>query len=360
MRVLQIIDSLDAGGSERMAVNFANALAHEIEFSGIVVTRKTGVLQNQIREVVPCFFINKKKAIDFKSIILLKKIIIQNKIDIIHAHGTSFFTAFLVKLICFKIKIVFHEHNGDRSNQSLFKNIPLFICIVFFKKILVVNKQIEKWFYKIGAKNASYFPNFANFESVCVEKTELKGEKGKRIICLANLRNPKNHQILLRAFHKLDLKSQNWTLHFIGNNYNDAYAQNVTEIMNELDIANSVFLYGGKSDIENILSQASIGVLSSIYEGFPVTLLEYGLAKLPVISSNVGFCSEVIIHNETGLLFNPICVEDLAQQLQKMINDSILKTNFSKQLNNLVISNFGKEKVITNLISIYKNTIDEN
>jgi hypothetical protein len=32
MRVLQIIDSLEAGGAERMAVNYANALANEIDF----------------------------------------------------------------------------------------------------------------------------------------------------------------------------------------------------------------------------------------------------------------------------------------------------------------------------------------
>jgi hypothetical protein len=35
MRVLQIIDSLEAGGAERMAVNYANALANEIDFSAL-------------------------------------------------------------------------------------------------------------------------------------------------------------------------------------------------------------------------------------------------------------------------------------------------------------------------------------
>ena len=40
MRILQIIDSLEAGGAERMAVSYANALANEIEFSGLIATRK--------------------------------------------------------------------------------------------------------------------------------------------------------------------------------------------------------------------------------------------------------------------------------------------------------------------------------
>ena len=48
MRIVQLIDSLEAGGAERMAVSYANALANEIEFSALVATRKEGNLKNQI------------------------------------------------------------------------------------------------------------------------------------------------------------------------------------------------------------------------------------------------------------------------------------------------------------------------
>jgi hypothetical protein len=40
MRILQIIDSLDIGGAEKMAVNYANTLSKKIEFSGLVVTEE--------------------------------------------------------------------------------------------------------------------------------------------------------------------------------------------------------------------------------------------------------------------------------------------------------------------------------
>jgi hypothetical protein len=42
VRIIQIIDSLEAGGSERMAISYANALAEQIDFSGLVATRKEG------------------------------------------------------------------------------------------------------------------------------------------------------------------------------------------------------------------------------------------------------------------------------------------------------------------------------
>jgi len=353
MRVLQIIDSLNAGGAERMAVNYANALADKIEFSGLVVTRQEGILSNQLNTAVSYFYINKRKTFDFQSIRKLKMIILQNNVDVLHAHGTSFFTAFLVKLICFRVKIVFHEHNGDRSNQSFFKNIPLFVSLFFFNKTLVVNKQIEKWFHNIGIKNASYFPNFASLETNQSKKTELYGNNGKRIVCLANLRNPKNHQVLVRAFHELNLQEEGWSLHFIGKNYQDAYSEYIVQLAKELNVVNSVFLYDAKSDIENILSQATIGVLCSTYEGFPVTLLEYGLAKLPVICSDVGFCSELITNNSSGILFNPLDCSDLVFNLKRLIDDVVLRNKISIQLNNLVLLNFSEEKVISNLVSVY-------
>ena len=63
MRILQIIDSLEAGGAERMAVNYANALADKIDFSGLVATRKEGALRNQLSINVSYLFLNKKRLL---------------------------------------------------------------------------------------------------------------------------------------------------------------------------------------------------------------------------------------------------------------------------------------------------------
>ena len=106
MRILQIIDSLEAGGAERMAVNYANALADEIDFSGLVATRKEGTLSNQINQKVSYLFLNKKRAIDIKALIRLRNFVIKNKVTHLHAHSTSFFIAFLVKIMIPKTQLI--------------------------------------------------------------------------------------------------------------------------------------------------------------------------------------------------------------------------------------------------------------
>ena len=123
MRILQIIDSLEAGGAERMAVNYANALAEKIDFSGLVSTRKEGALLDQINSNVSYMCLNKKGTFDLKALFVLRKFVVENKIEIIHAHSTSFFIAFLLKLLYPSLKLIWHDHYGD--SEFLIKRIGI-------------------------------------------------------------------------------------------------------------------------------------------------------------------------------------------------------------------------------------------
>jgi hypothetical protein len=136
MRIVQIIDSLEAGGAERMAVNYANALAKKITFSGLVTTRKEGVLKNQIDSQVPYLFLEKQNSIDRKAVFKLRKFIKNNNIEIIHAHSSSFFIAVLVKLTLPKLKIIWHDHYGISQDLSFRKNPVLKFSSLFLPEAL--------------------------------------------------------------------------------------------------------------------------------------------------------------------------------------------------------------------------------
>ena len=125
MRIVQLIDSLEAGGAERMAVNYANALSESIVFSGLVTTRKEGALKKQIGEKVSYLFLDKKRTLDIKAIFKLRKYISSNQVQIIQAHSSSFFLAVLVKLSLPKVKIICMIITGIEF-MKLKKNIPYY------------------------------------------------------------------------------------------------------------------------------------------------------------------------------------------------------------------------------------------
>ncbi|MBY0486722.1 MAG: hypothetical protein K2P85_05990, partial [Flavobacteriaceae bacterium] len=106
MRIIQIIDSLDIGGAEKMAVSFANSLASRMEFSGLVVTRKEGNLKSTVSDDVNYFFLKRKHRFDFIAVLRLRKYCKKNDIRTIQAHSSSFFIACMVKMIYPKIQIL--------------------------------------------------------------------------------------------------------------------------------------------------------------------------------------------------------------------------------------------------------------
>jgi glycosyltransferase involved in cell wall biosynthesis len=358
MRVLQIIDSLEPGGAERMAVNYANALSETITLSALVATRQEGVLKDQLGEKVDYLFLNRKRTIDLKSIFRLRSFVCKHKIDIVHAHGTSFFQASLLKLICPQIKIIWHEHYGARVDQTRKGNLILFLSSIFFSSIFVVNHQLVAWVKKYFFLNeVHYIPNFVIVDHTLENPTFLNGNNEKRIVCVANLKNPKNHLALLTAFKEMRLASLGWTLHLVGKDYKDNYSILLKDFINKNNLEKFIFIYGSKNDIQHILEQATIGALASSAEGFPLVLLEYGLAKVPVICSDVGYCSEIIKNNVNGLLFNPLDDVQMQNQLFKMISDKQLRNSLAVELHNSVSNNYSESKVLDILLLQYKQIL---
>lgn len=351
MRVLQLIDSLDAGGAERMAVNYANALSERIVFSGIMTTRKEGVLKNEINHINTYVFLDRKNKFDINAIFLASKYIRNNKIEIVHTHGSSYFFGVLIKIINPKIKLIWHDHYGNRAEDHKQKSV-LKICSFFFSKILTVNEELRDWsINNLNCKNVFFIPNFSDLKST-EEKTVLKGENKKRIVCLANLKNPKNHISLINAFISSKIYQKNWTLHLIGKDFEDNYSDNLKNVIKDKELENFIFIYNACQDVKFILSQAEIGVLSSTYEGFPVTLLEYAQAKLAVVSTNVGYCKVLIHHNSTGLLFHPLDSEELSRHFINLANNPEICANFATQFQKVIEASYSKEAVINKYINL--------
>jgi len=359
MRIVQIIDSLELGGAERMAVSIANALSDKIAFSGLITTRKEGRLKNQIDSKVAYLFLQKKRSLDLSAVFCFRKYLVKNKIDIIHAHSSSFFLAVLVKLTLPRIKIFWHDHYGSRATESKKENRLLVFLSTFFSSILVVNLQLKEWNTKnMNCANVIFIPNFTRFQNVSDQEqlTVLNGVDGKRIVFLANLKDPKNHLFILKAFADLKLFELGWSLHLIGRDYLDSYSQALKKFIKIFCLEDHIYLYGEKSDIKNILSQASVGVLASTQEGFPVTLLEYALENVAVVSTNVGYCSILIQNEIDGLLFDPLSESDVKNQLKKIVDNEVLRNTLAEKLNKRVQQNYSEEAVIEKLILAYKKS----
>lgn len=227
--------------------------------------------------------------------------------------------------------------------------------------MIACNKELEQWAIKnLKISRIKYIPNFTEINNSIPAENFLKGENNKRIVCLSNLRNPKNHITLLESFHESMVSKSDWTLHLVGKDYEDDYSEELKLFIKKTKSENSIFIYGSCNDIYHVLSQAEIGVLASTFEGFPLVLLEYGMSELAVITSNVGYCSEIVSHNESGFVFNPSKKEELTSAIEELTSNSELRNEFSLNLNTFVKNHYSKDSVLKVVKSFYAEVLENN
>ncbi|MBX9889600.1 MAG: glycosyltransferase [Flavobacteriaceae bacterium] len=358
MRIAQIIDSLEAGGAERMAVNYANALTEKIDFSGLVCTRKEGALQLQLDKKVVYSFVHKKSALDLVAIWKLRRYVKRNKVGLLHVHSTSFFMALVLKLICPSIKLIWHDHYGQSEFLASRNKILFRIGLPFYHGVISVNKKLKKWTTQsFHFKNVIYLPNFSSqvIKATHQPDTILKGKQGKRIVLLANLRPQKNHFLLIQIAKRVKLSHSDWTFHLVGKDFKDAYAAQIKKAVIENKLDDTVFIYGSKEDVSHILSQSTIGILTSSSEGLPLALLEYGNATIPVVVTNVGEIAEVVTNNTNGYVVSGN--EHLFyEKLVNLMEDQEKRATFAKALSLTMVEKFG----MTSIIKQYLKWLDNN
>lgn len=352
MRVLQLIDSLEAGGAERMAIHYANALVPHVEESHLCVTRKEGILKESISPSVGYIYAAKKSTLDKNALKTVKKYIKEHNITIIHAHTTSYFFAVLLKLQSPNIKIIWHEHQGNRVHQSKKNNKVLYMASYFFSAIFTVNEALSEWCKNnLLTKPVHYIPNFVVAEG---ERSPLETRE-KEIVCVANLKAPKNHLNLLQAFREIHKQFPDWKLLLVGRTKEDAYNAAVRRYISENKMESVVSLLGEQSNVFQILNAASIGVLSSDDEGLPVALLEYGFSGLAVVTTDVGHCKEVV--QDYGRIVPSNDSVALSKALQGYIQNKQWRVKDAQLFSEHIEHQYASASVIPKIIHFYKEVI---
>jgi len=337
-----------------MAVTYANALVGQVEGSYLCCSRMEGMLKESLLPEVEYLFLNKKSSLDLKAILKLRNFIKSRQITIVHAHSTSFFLAGCLKFTGVKFKLVWHDHYGESEllKERNYKVLKIFSRL--FSGIISVNTQLKKWAEQhLECRNVEEIKNFIPKSiSVINSENRLKGKEEEfKIICVANLRPQKDHLNLIKAFENLDPQFP-LSLHLIGANFEDEYAKFVLNTIKDSPVRDRVFYYGAQAEILSLINQAHLGILSSRSEGLPLALLEYGMAGLPVIVTEVGQCRKVV--GDFGLLVPPNDPEALGEAITSYFKNPEKRKNDSFEFQQNIFKNYSKKSVLSSLIEFYK------
>lgn len=144
----------------------------------------------------------------------------------------------------------------------------------------------------------------------------------------------KGQQLLLDAFLQLSKNHQNIKLVFIGSTPpNQEVFQETLEIkIKEYKLENKVLILPFQENIWKIWDAIDIAVIPSTEpEPFGLVAIEAMLAKKPVVAANHGGLKEIIVQNETGILFEPRNQDALSNALETLILDENKRLSFGNK-----------------------------
>lgn len=354
LKVLHIVDSLQLGGAERVAVNLSNALAEAGIETHLCVSRTDGPLRSFVSEKVKLFMLNKKSSHDVPALIRFYKYVRRNKISVIHAHSSSVFWASLVKPWN-RCALIWHAHFGNAVESKPPQWLSLSKRKIDFA--YTVNEELESWTISVVGIKDTYVEYLKNFPVLKSNDELLKPleETGEyKIAHVAGLRREKDHFTLMLAAQALP----NCDFYLAGTDFDDAYSHDVRKYIEDHQLHN-VHVLGGRTDVAAILRHCDVGILSSESEGLPVSLLEYGLVGLPVVCTKVGECPEVLGHGEYGILVDKGDSQGLVRGIQQLLDDKVLRDRLSTAFHENVVRNYSQEAVINKMIERYYQLLDD-
>ena len=117
-----------------------------------------------------------------------------------------------------------------------------------------------------------------------------------------------------------------------------------------------VKVLGWQSDIEQVLSAADIVVLTSDNEGTPLSLIQAGMAGLPVVTTKVGSVPEVVLDGVTGIITS-LDVQEIADALEKLAKSSELRAQMGAAAQKFTLANFGVKRLVHDHEELYKKLL---
>lgn len=115
-----------------------------------------------------------------------------------------------------------------------------------------------------------------------------------------------------------------------------------------------VKILGWQLDIEKVLAAADVVILTSDNEGTPLSLIQAGMSGLPVVSTNVGSVSEVILDGITGFL-TTLSTQEIGDAVEKLMNDKNLRLEFGLAAKKFTTDNFGVKRLVYDHEKLYKD-----
>ncbi len=325
--ILLLNETSGPGGAESVIFNIVSNLDYN-RFVPKVVLFNDGWFVNHLTENgISAEVIPSKRSWDISFLRNIMRYCRKNKIDLIHAHlpGANFYGSLAARMLGIPAICTFHNEILIPGFVERFTAIKYFVMRHCAAKLVMVAKYMQADYLKKAKLPAEKIvtiyngvPERKDQASFSIEafRKAIDFREGDILIAnVANFRKPKGHNVIVEAAAIVKQKTPQAKILLIGDE-GDGVIKSLTESrIRELRLEDNVKILGFRSDVYHILRNIDIFMLASISEGLPISVVEAMMAARPIIATNVGGLSEIVVDGDNGFLVNPNDPNALADKM---------------------------------------------
>lgn len=287
-----------------------------------------------------------------KNIRIIKKIIKDKNITIIHSHHRM--AAMYANLVSNKkiIKLA-NAHNTFFNKKILTK--------LAYKNthIIAVGEKVKENlinFYGINKKNIDVIYNavkpFCNEVKIDNEIDKSKKAGYFTIANIGRLSEQKGMEYFIKAAEIVKKQNKMTKFYIVGSGEDK---KKLEILVKEKKMEDSIEFMGFRADVQNIMSQVDLIVLSSLWEGLPLTPMEAFSVGKTIVATSVDGTVEIVKDKENGYLVEPRNSEELANAICKLIENEPIRKKFEVNALQTYKNKFEFNIMKENYIDFYKN-----
>ncbi|KAA3657349.1 MAG: glycosyltransferase [Calditrichaeota bacterium] len=372
IRVLQIVDGFRMGGAENKLWELVEHLDTNRFESFVANVGPSGPLEDRFKSInVPVFDCSRKHRFDAGPIFKLKKVMQENKIDVVQ---NTLFWADVVGSIAArmaKIPVVISwetvTHEGNPYHAQLQRRLGYQLAMKMTDCVAAVSHEIKQSLQKrrnlpadmievihYGVDLEKFSPN----GSTDAKRKELGFDKNSvAIVIVARLEKVKGHRYFIDAFARIAAKHPHASVIFVGDGAERTMLEDMVE---KASLQSQIRFMGIRRDVAEVLNAVDFFVLPSIAgEGLPNVVLEAMACSKPVVAADVGGTAEAVNDGKNGFVFPPKDIDKMAAALEKLITDRKLLKTFSQNSRSIAENEFSLQKEINAFQELYKRLLDK-
>ena len=332
VKVMHVVESLQAGGAERVVSEYAKWHDRSRYEPEVCCVLSAGPFADSVcASGVPVHVLARKSKFDIGVVFRLARIIRRGRFDVVHNHNFASLAAGLPASILARTKVVVRtEHNVLRGRVPG-RHHASRVAVLREDAQIAVSDAVRRSHTDCGRIRPARFVTILNGIdeerlAPTTDRASMRRALGlpdDAIVCLniGSLTPQKNRHSLLDAAAQLaDIEELRVLI--VGSGPEEEELKRRTS---ELGLSERVLFLGQRLDIPDLLAASDVFVLSSDWEGLPITILEAMASGVPCVSTAVGGIPEALTDGVNGLIVEPGDPTALAGGLRRLACDAELR-----------------------------------